>query len=73
MNYKDIIKDKSLADLDSLPEPDVLAADIIENLQMHWRAFRRCRPGWENERKVLDTKCDTMYNIGRRDNDVEVG
>lgn len=27
------IKDKSLADLDSLPDPDVLAADIIENLQ----------------------------------------
>lgn len=27
------IKDKSLADLDNLPEPDVLAADIIENLQ----------------------------------------
>lgn len=27
------IKDKSLADLDSLPDPDVLAMDIIENLQ----------------------------------------
>ena len=27
------IKDKSLADLNSLPDPDVLAADIIENLQ----------------------------------------
>ena len=27
------IKDKSLADLDSLPDPDELAADIIENLQ----------------------------------------
>lgn len=27
------IKDKSLADLDSLPDPDVLAADIIDNLQ----------------------------------------
>ena len=27
------IKDKSLADLDNLPKPDVLADDIIENLQ----------------------------------------
>ena len=27
------IKDKSLADLENLPSPDVLAADIIENLQ----------------------------------------
>lgn len=27
------IKDKSLADLDNLPDPDVLAADIMENLQ----------------------------------------
>ena len=27
------IKDKSLTDLESLPNPDVLAADIIDNLQ----------------------------------------
>ena len=27
------IKDKSLADLDNLPDPDELAVDIIENLQ----------------------------------------
>lgn len=27
------VKDKALADLDSLPDPDILAADIIENLQ----------------------------------------
>ena len=34
------IKDKSLADLDSLPEPDVLAADIIENLQSALENFQ---------------------------------
>ena len=34
------IKDKSLADLDSLPEPDVLAADIIENLQSALENFK---------------------------------
>ena len=27
------VKDKSLADLDNLPDPDELAADIIDNLQ----------------------------------------
>ncbi len=34
------IKDKSLADLDDLPEPDVLAADIIENLQSALAGFQ---------------------------------
>ena len=34
------IKDKSLADLDNLPSPDVLAADIIENLQSALESFR---------------------------------
>lgn len=34
------IKDKSLADLDNLPEPDELAADIIENLQSALENFR---------------------------------
>ena len=33
------IKDKSLADLDNLPEPDELAADIIENLQSALESF----------------------------------
>lgn len=34
------IKDKSLADLDNLPAPDVLAADIIENLQSALDGFQ---------------------------------
>ena len=34
------VKDKSLADLDSLPDPDVLAADIIDNLQDALESFR---------------------------------
>ena len=33
------IKDKALADLDNLPDPDVLAADIIENLQSALQSF----------------------------------
>ena len=34
------IKDKSLADLDNLPSPDELAADIIENLQSALDSFQ---------------------------------
>lgn len=34
------IKDQSLADLDTLPEPDVLALDIIENLQSALDGFQ---------------------------------
>lgn len=51
-SYKDIIerdktslditwiKDKSLTDLDNLPDPDVLAEEIIENLQAGIESFR---------------------------------
>ena len=34
------LKDKSLADLDNLPDPDVLAEDIIENLEAGLASFR---------------------------------
>ena len=34
------IKDKSLADLDNLPDPDVIAAEIIENLEAGLESFR---------------------------------
>ena len=34
------LKDKSLTDLDNLPEPDVLAAKIIENLEAGLSSFR---------------------------------
>jgi type I restriction enzyme M protein len=34
------IKDKSLADLDSLPDPDVLAGEIIDNLETALESFR---------------------------------
>ena len=36
------IKDQSLTDLDNLPDPDILANDIIENLEP---AFRRLTQG----------------------------
>lgn len=34
------LKDKSLTDLDNLPEPEVLAAEIIENLEAGLNSFR---------------------------------
>jgi len=34
------IKDKSLTDLDNLPDPDVLAEEIIENLQSGIESFK---------------------------------
>ena len=37
------IKDKSLADLDNLPSPDVLADDIIENLQSALDSFKELK------------------------------
>ena len=37
------IKDKSLADLDNLPNPDVLADDIIENLQSALESFQELK------------------------------
>ncbi len=37
------IKDKSLADLDKLPSPDVLADDIIENLQSALESFQELK------------------------------
>ncbi|MCB0663689.1 MAG: SAM-dependent DNA methyltransferase [Saprospiraceae bacterium] len=34
------LKDKSLADLDNLPDPDILANEIIENLEIGLESFR---------------------------------
>jgi len=34
------VKDKSLADLDNLPDPDVLAGEIIDNLETAMESFR---------------------------------
>ena len=34
------LKDKSLTDLDNLPEPDELAEEIIENLEAGLQSFR---------------------------------
>ena len=35
------IRDESLADLDNLPDPDVLAEEIIENLEEGVESFKQ--------------------------------
>jgi len=40
-------KDKSLTDLDNLPEPDELAEEIIENLEAGLNSFREVLAGLE--------------------------
>ena len=34
------LKDKSLTDLENLPDPDVLASEIIENIEAGLNSFR---------------------------------
>lgn len=44
------IKDKSLADLDNLPDPDELAVDIIENLQSALESFQELQAQLKNSK-----------------------
>ena len=46
------IKDKSLADLDNLPDPDVLAQEIIENLEAGLESFREIANGLNKKDNV---------------------
>ena len=62
------IKDKSLADLDNLPDPDVLADDIIENLQSALESFQELKKQldwfYKNSRyqSVITTpRCGSCY------------
>ncbi|MDF3078399.1 MAG: putative type modification methyltransferase, subunit [Sphingobacteriaceae bacterium] len=38
--FRQHLADKSLADLDNLPDPDVLAEEIAENLESALESFR---------------------------------
>ena len=42
------VKDKSLADLDSLPDPDVLAGEIVDNLESAMESFRAVLAGFDD-------------------------
>jgi len=35
-----LLRDKSLTDLDNLPDPDVLAGEIIENIESGLESFK---------------------------------
>jgi len=39
------LKDKSLADLDNLPEPEVLAEEIVQNIEAALNSFREVASG----------------------------
>ncbi|WP_417371853.1 N-6 DNA methylase [Gelidibacter japonicus] len=43
------LRDKSLTDLDNLPDPDILAAEIIENLEAGLESFREIMETLNNE------------------------
>jgi len=43
------LKDKSLTDLENLPDPDILAADIIENIESGLASFREIMETLETE------------------------
>jgi type I restriction enzyme M protein len=47
------LKDKSLTDLDNLPEPDKLAEAIIENLEAGLNSFREVLVGLEGDKSSL--------------------
>ena len=44
------LKDKSLTDLDNLPEPDDIAAEIIDNLEEGLNYFKKLFEAIEKER-----------------------
>lgn len=49
------LRDKSLTDLDSLDDPDVLAQEIVENLEAGLESFRAIAGSLEATEKVADT------------------
>lgn len=46
------LKDKSLTDLDNLPDPDILAGEIIGNIESGLNSFREIMETINNEAMV---------------------
>ncbi|MCK9295926.1 MAG: type I restriction-modification system subunit M [Desulfobulbaceae bacterium] len=59
------LKDKSLADLDNLPEPEILAEEIIENLEAGLASFRAVAAGLasRNSLSVTDKITEQRYHL----------
>jgi hypothetical protein len=51
------LKDKSLADLDNLPNPYILACEIIENLEPGLASFKKL---WEQSMVLLKMKSEVI-------------
>jgi len=46
-------KDGSLEDTKNLPEPDVLASDIVKTSVPHWSSVVESRRNWKNQRQCI--------------------
>lgn len=57
------IKDKSLADLDNLPDPDELAADIIDNLQTALNGFSELMATLQKSEVQQEAASNILYEI----------
>ena len=58
------IKDKLLADLDNLPSPDELAADVIENLQSALQSFSELQAQLNQDRKQVTLQDCNITGVG---------
>ncbi len=60
------IKDKSLTDLDNLPDPDVLANDIIENLKAGIESFEEIMLTVNSHKSALEYLQTAIHpNLGK--------
>jgi type I restriction enzyme M protein len=79
------LKDKSLADLDNLPDPDVLAEDIAENLESAWLHFSKYLHHCEersnlpfDDRPAIDTyssfdHCSVLFRLSKKEPKKDLG
>jgi type I restriction enzyme M protein len=56
------LKDKSLADLDNLPDPDVLAEEIIENLEAGLASFRQIVASLNGKANTVKTESKATHD-----------
>ena len=60
------IKDKSLADLDNLPDPDELANDIVENLEAAVESFNEIIQSLNGNRKAGHSRSQSAEHCGHQ-------
>jgi type I restriction enzyme M protein len=57
------LKDKSLADLDNLPDPDVLAEEIAENLESGLASFQQILSSLLRHQAIWLVNCEPLQNL----------